>query len=362
MKFKLFLIGVSVTVLMWAFSTAVIAREEIPSPYSGVKNPFPWGDAVAQEAGKKVYQRSCQGCHGLTGANIASADFSTADFASNLETMPDYYFWELSEGRMEKGMPPFKSSLSEEQRWQTLTYLWRLAETGGTKATATSTSPSTTSVNGNLTLAAPTQAVAGQPMTLSATLKDEQGKPLDSVVVEFLVQADFFTQGLMKVGEAVTDSNGVATYEFSPRETGETEVVASYGNIKTTSTVVLSETTHSFYEPEAGLSLPAPGNDVLIGPKSATELGAEGNAPMTAFRLPGGILSWLLIPALTIMFIWFTYFRVIYQVFRIPINAEMGETNTRLIPTIGLAMVVLLGILLIAMFLTGPYSHLHLSR
>ncbi len=112
--------------LVWVLATAVLAQTELPPPYAGLKNPFPWSDATAQEAGKGLYQRSCSGCHGADGGSIAGANFSAAGYAQSLEERPDLSFWILSEGKLDKGMPPYKSSLSEEQRWQILTYLWSL--------------------------------------------------------------------------------------------------------------------------------------------------------------------------------------------------------------------------------------------
>ncbi len=128
MKFKLLLIVLVVTFLLWVLATAVLAQEEteVPAPYAGLKNPFPWSDAPAQEVGKELYQQSCSGCHGGSGDNLAGSDFSVVDYPKSLEERADLYFWILSEGMLDEGMPPYKSSFSEEQRWQVLTYLWSL--------------------------------------------------------------------------------------------------------------------------------------------------------------------------------------------------------------------------------------------
>ncbi len=99
---------------------------------------------------------------------------------------------------------------------------------------------------------------------------------------------------------------------------------------------------------------------MIFGPKSALELGKMGEAPKSVFRLPGGFLSWLLLLVLAVMLTWATYFRVMYQVFRIPVVSEIRDTNTRLIPLVGLAVVVTLGTILTLMLIHGPYSHLHL--
>src|SRR3972149_3691551 len=105
MRLRVIFIAVTLSSLLWFLTTAVLAQGEPPSPYAGLKNPFPWSDASAQETGKRVYQQSCLGCHGIKGANLATADFSRRDFPQSLEKRADFYFWVLSEGRLAKGMP-----------------------------------------------------------------------------------------------------------------------------------------------------------------------------------------------------------------------------------------------------------------
>ncbi len=359
MKFKLSLIVLAVIFFLWVLAAAVLAQEtppkEVPTPYAGLKNPFSWNDAAAQEAGKGLYQLSCLGCHGINGDSIAESDFSAVDYPQSLEDRADFYLWILSEGRLSEGMPPFKSTLSEEQLWQVLTYLWSL----GAAATPP-TKPPAEGESATLLLTAPEQAQSGQPLTLTAALKDSQGKPIENATVKFFIRVDFFTKGLMEIGEVLTNDQGVAAFEYILRQTGDIQVVARYEAIETAATLIIAEADEPFYQTEAGIQLPALGEVVFIGPESALELGEMGKAPTSAFRLPGGILSWLLLLVIAVMLIWATYFRVMYQVFRIPIVSEIGDTNTRFVPLIGMAVVVALGILLVLMFVTGPYSHFHL--
>ncbi len=361
MKFRLLLIAGIVTLLLVVLAAAVIAQEEPPSPYAGLKNPFPWSDTSVQEVGQRLYQQSCLGCHGAGGDSIAGSDFSAADYPQRLEERPDFYFWVLSEGRLDRGMPPYKSSLSEEQRWQILTYLRSLGAQVPSGVTPP-TQPPAAGAGGILMLTIPEQAQSGQPMTISAVLQDKEGKPIGSATVQFFIRVDFFTDGLMEIGDALTNDQGVAVFEFIPRQAGDTQIVARYEAIETAAALTLTETDEPFYQSEAGIRLPAPGEPVFIGPASALELGEESRAPTSAFYLPGGILSWLLLVVATVMLIWFTYFRVMYQVFRIPIVGEIGDTNTRAVPLAGLTIVLIFGIVLVLMLVTGPYSHLHLAR
>lgn len=364
-KLKFSLIFIFALLFLLVAATAVIAQD-VPAPYAGLKNLFAWDDASAQTEGKKLYQQYCTGCHGAKGSNIAAFDFSTKDFHQSLEESPDFSFWILSEGRLNKGMPPYKSSLSEEQRWQVLTYIWSLGTTNSSKENPT-TQPPPEEGKATLLLTVPAQARSGQPVTISATLRDEQGKPIPNAPVKFFVKVEFFASGLMEIGEAITNDNGVATLEPVLRQTGDTQVVAHYerngiASAEAAATVTLAESSEPFYQPDVGIHLPAPGKEVFIGPKSALELGQEDTAPTSAFRLPGGILSWLLFLVAILALIWFTYFRVMYQVFRIPIASEIRDTDTRLVPLLGLAIVLALGVFLIVMLITGPYSHFHLLK
>ncbi|MBI4267561.1 MAG: hypothetical protein HY662_02120, partial [Chloroflexi bacterium] len=61
----------------------------------------------------------------------------------------------------------------------------------------------------------------------------------------------------------------------------------------------------------------------------------------------------------TMALIWFTYFRVAYQMFRIPRASDVGDTNTRLVPTLAMFFVLTMGVVLLLMLLTGPHTHLH---
>ena len=364
MKLKFLLTFISIISLFLFLGTSALAQDEPPAPYAGLENPFPWDDASSRDAGKTIYSQSCLGCHGINGGNIGAYNFSQASYSQKMEEEPDYMFWALSEGRLNKGMPPFKS-LSEEQRWQVLTYIHSLGQAAPETGTETPGLISAEEVS--LTLNAPEQAQAGEQLTLKATLSDSSGSPVSDVPVKFFIDTDFFTTGLMEIGEAVTDSQGTATLDYRPRLSGDTRLIASYNNSSTSTIdaeamVNLIASEEPFYETEAGIRITAPFPELFIGPPSALDLGDEGNAPASAIRLPGSILSWLLLLIFTVMFIWFTYFRVMRQVFMIPLVSEIRDVNTRLVPMAGMGFVLFVGIVLTLMLLTGPYSHLNLMR
>ncbi len=359
MKFRLLFGIVSVILLLGVLAGAVMAQEELPPSYAGLKNPFPWSDVSAQQTGEGLYRQSCLGCHGIDGGNIASANFGAADFQRGLEERPDLYFWIISEGRLAGGMPGFKSSLAEEQRWQILTYLWSL----GVVIPPDDTPPDGVPVEeaGSLRLTAPGQGRQGEPLPLSATLSDEDGQPIGDASVKFFVKADFFISDLMEIGEAVTNQQGTAVFQYVPRQAGDMQVVARYQNIETTSPVHLVESDESFYQAEAGIPHSPYWPELFIGPQSAREPGEGAAAPTTGFRIPGGLPSLLLLAYIfAIMLVWSLYLRVMYQLFRIPVVEEMGDTNTRFFPSIVMTVMALLVILLVAILITGPYSNPHL--
>ncbi len=108
-------------------------HQSLPDEYASKTNPFT-DDADALAAGEQVYTASCTACHGAEGKGdgpaAAALDPHPADFtnAEIMNSMSDtYLFWRISEGgTMEpfnSSMPPWKQSLTEEQRWQVILYL-----------------------------------------------------------------------------------------------------------------------------------------------------------------------------------------------------------------------------------------------
>ena len=361
MKTKLLFILAFVSLLLWVLVTAVLAQEEPPPPYTGLKNPFPWSDASAQEEGKGLYQISCLGCHGVRGDNLAESNFSTIDYSQSLEERPDFYFWILSEGRLDKGMPPYKSSLSEEQRWQVLTYLWSLGIEVTPPVEPPLAEPPAEGVEGTLVLKVPEQAQSGQLLTLSAVFQDKEWEPIEAAAVKFLIEADFFVSGLMEIGEVMTNKEGIAVLEYTPRQAGDVQVVARHETIETTATLTLAEADGPFYRPTTSPLAPTE-RGVLIGTESAPEFGEGVAAPTLALQIPAGFGAWLLGYVLIVMLVWILYFRIMYQLFRIPIAGEIRDTDTRIVPLIGMAVMVAFVIVLVTMLITSPYSHFHLLR
>jgi mono/diheme cytochrome c family protein len=104
---------------------------EVPAQYAGKVNPFE-GKADAAATGKGLYETNCLSCHGPKGEGDGPASASLTPKAANLleglrEDDIAFVFYRISEGGMQapfnSSMPAWKDSLSEDQRWQIITYL-----------------------------------------------------------------------------------------------------------------------------------------------------------------------------------------------------------------------------------------------
>ncbi|MBE7549798.1 MAG: cytochrome c [Anaerolineales bacterium] len=109
------------------------AHVDPPSEYAQLTNPFA-GDAVAIAAGQTIFDTNCATCHGpqgqgdglaATGLNPKPANLADRQMLDSLSD--GYLFWRVSEGGalapFNSAMPAWKATLSEEQRWQVISYL-----------------------------------------------------------------------------------------------------------------------------------------------------------------------------------------------------------------------------------------------
>jgi len=84
-----------------------------------------WADMAGVEYGKSIYQKNCASCHGMNGDG---SGFTTAFDFTNLSMMvlkePEVFFKSIGNGVQGTAMPPWKNSLSENERWNVVKYIW----------------------------------------------------------------------------------------------------------------------------------------------------------------------------------------------------------------------------------------------
>ena len=116
----------SIAIVAFAFflSTSRLAAQDAhfhnaPVSSAGKKNPFA-GQPDAVAAGSKLYPIYCAACHGPNGqgtGNIPPVSQGPSQTAPDGEV-----FWFITTGSVSNGMPAW-GSLSEQQRWQIISFL-----------------------------------------------------------------------------------------------------------------------------------------------------------------------------------------------------------------------------------------------
>jgi len=106
-------------------------------------NPYAKQDAAAA-AGRKLYTTYCLGCHGANGQGTGNVPPLTQ---GPVQTAPDgEVFWFITTGSVSNGMPAW-AMLSEQQRWQLVSFVKTLKNSAGaakSAAPATNYTPVTT--------------------------------------------------------------------------------------------------------------------------------------------------------------------------------------------------------------------------
>jgi hypothetical protein len=144
--------------------------------------------------------------------------------------------------------------------------------------------------------------------------------------------------------------------------TGFIPIVAQYTPdggklIETTSTVELTAT-QALYETEIGLPYKGFPPDLILFPSSAWDPNrAPGIAPVTVFRIPGGLPFIPFVAYLgVIILVWTLYVRVMYQIYRIVPREKVKGLDLRLLPMAGMAILAAAGLVMILVITTGPYT------
>jgi mono/diheme cytochrome c family protein len=135
----LFALGDRVAQARMILPPAAYARLTNPVPYPVVMpvagdQPQGWTtwQAAGLQGGKELYVQYCLTCHGCAGNGLGTyagtMAVTPADFRQEpFRNMPDeQWFWHVSEGIPGTLMPTWKTSLSEEERWQVVRYVQQI--------------------------------------------------------------------------------------------------------------------------------------------------------------------------------------------------------------------------------------------
>lgn len=105
----------------------------VPHEYMGKTSPFTNDENVVL-AGQQIFEANCAVCHGLEGkgdgvgaTNLNPQPANFTDHAMMNMVGDDYLFWRISEGGViepfNSAMPSWKTSLSEVETWQVISYI-----------------------------------------------------------------------------------------------------------------------------------------------------------------------------------------------------------------------------------------------
>ena len=97
----------------------------VPAEYAGLKNPL---GADAVEEGAEVFRINCEVCHGSQGHGDGPAGQSLEPRPRNLAELQakagdDFLFWRIREGKPGTSMVAWKGILTDEQIWQTVSFI-----------------------------------------------------------------------------------------------------------------------------------------------------------------------------------------------------------------------------------------------
>ena len=187
----------------------------------------------------------------------------------------------------------------------------------------------------------PQEARSGQPVQVTATLRDLQGRPVAKTALRFATTSRFLLDSrtsdlLVDLGAVETNDQGSAAVSFTPGETGPVQVVAYTGPSwdrrrgEGWSHMEVGEPSAPLYTPEAGIR----------------------------FLVPIAVVL-----ALVLGGVWGTYLIVVRNVWGIATSSSFGGLAERMaVPAaLGFAVVGLSSVLL-WLVLTSPYTHHHLGQ
>lgn len=127
----------SVSALAIAFLAAagsLSAQSFHNAPADAASKENPHATKADADAGSKIYEMRCAGCHGITAKGVANIPALASGPAQTAK--PGELFWYITQGDLANGMPSWATTLTDDQRWQVVTYLKTLGGGGSGAAVA----------------------------------------------------------------------------------------------------------------------------------------------------------------------------------------------------------------------------------
>ncbi len=180
----------------------------VPEDKKDKKSPFIFTSETASK-GESVFKQNCVICHGEPSKGTYNKGLvpSPGDPASDKfqKETDGALFYKLTIGR--GAMPQFKDVLTEEQRWEVISY-FRSFNKGYVQPSAENKAVASSAVRDiNLTLSF--LAVSGQ---IKALLTDKTNNPVAGAEIGLFVKRYF---GNLKLGESsTTNDQGIAFFDF----------------------------------------------------------------------------------------------------------------------------------------------------
>ena len=133
--------------VLWALALLLVAgcvsfADDVTPPPGWQPTPLPPTPDLSRlfpqqppdpERGQAIYAAKCAACHGPQGHGDGPQAENLAVIPANLtapevlqQAVPQDWFLTISNGKLDRFMPPFKGSLSEQERWDVIAYLYAL--------------------------------------------------------------------------------------------------------------------------------------------------------------------------------------------------------------------------------------------
>jgi len=255
-----------------------------------------------QEAGLAIFEKSCKACHSKT--EIVPKNQRQLPLAPNLgcqvfqSTNTDgEIFWKITNGHIASGMPPYGTSLSDDDRWKIVSYLRTLYADyqPPTNAGEVPAGPPAEKFTGTIKSIALSLDAQTHKITAKLDAVDAEGNPAKAknVKVSIYIKRQF---GSLLLGTIKTNDNSVAVVECPVEIPADTN-----GNI-TISAAVANSSAYTSKEVKYGKKL------VWKNPLDGNHLWAvSAKTPL-----------WLKITYLSVVLIvWLVIFWSISQLYRI---------------------------------------------